>query len=105
MELSSLLGPDGIDGLEVLSGHGGLAFCRLWPDSAEDGRNGVLVALPVSEQPSPLALRRLAHEYALRNELDGSWAVLPRELVQERGRIILVLDDPGGELLSRLPML
>ena len=49
-----------------------------------------------------MALERLAHEYELRNELDGAWAVRPLEFVREDGRALLVLEDPGGEPLARL---
>jgi len=38
----------------------------------------------------------------LRDELDGAWAVRPRELVREHGRAMLVLEDAGGEPLDRL---
>ena len=47
-------------------------------------------------------LRRLAHEYALRDELNSAWAARPLELVRERGRPMLILEFPGGELLGRL---
>ena len=102
MEPSSRFGANGIGGLEVLSEDGGLVFCRGWRDSAEGERNGVLVVLPASEQPTPATLDRLAHEYSLKDELDSTWAVRPLELVRDRGRTILVLEDPGGELLSGL---
>jgi len=36
----------------------------------------------------------------LKDELDNTWAVRPLELVRDRGRTILVLEDPGGELLN-----
>ncbi len=61
----------------------------------------MLVVLPASEQSAPTALDRLAHEYSLKDELDSTWAVRPLELVRDRGRTILVLEDPGGELLER----
>ena len=51
---------------------------------------------------NPAILDRLAHEYSLKDELDGAWAVRPLELVRDRGQTILVLEDPGGELLSGL---
>jgi serine/threonine protein kinase len=38
----------------------------------------------------------------LKSELDGTWAVRPLELIREGGRTILVLEDPGGEPVSRL---
>ena len=65
-------------------------------------RNGVLVVLPASEQPTSAPLDRLAHEYALKDELDSAWAVRPLELLRDRGRTVLVLEDPGGVLLSGL---
>ena len=43
----------------------------------------------------------LKHEYALRADLDATWAARPLALVQHEGRTCLVLDDPGGELLAR----
>ena len=52
------------------------------------------------EHPSPAILDRLAHEYGLKGELDAAWAVCPQELVHDRGRTALLLEDPGGELLE-----
>ena len=52
--------------------------------------------------PPPASLDRLAHEFALRDELDEAWAVQPRELRREHGRMLLVLENPGGEPLARL---
>src|SRR5271154_4725206 len=89
-------GPNGIGGLQVLREDGGFAFCRGWRNSAEGRRNNVLVVLPASDQPTPATLDRLAHEYALKDELDSAWAVRPLELLQDRGRTVLVLEDPGG---------
>ncbi|HMV98861.1 MAG TPA: serine/threonine-protein kinase PknK, partial [Acidobacteriota bacterium] len=60
-----------------------------------------LVLTPVSAHPSLDSLKRLEHEYSLREELDPSWAVLPRELTRHQGRLALVYDDPGGEILTR----
>ena len=92
----------GIGGLQVLSEDSGLAFCRGWRDSTEGGHSGVLVVLPTSEQPIPATVDRLVHEYSFKDELDGTWAVRPLELVQDRGQAILVLEDPGGGLLGEL---
>ena len=88
--------------LEVLSEDGGFAFCRGWPEGAGGERKDVLIVLPASEQPTPATLDRLAHEYSFKDELDSTWAVRPLELVRDRGRTILVLEDPGGELLGGL---
>ena len=62
----------------------------------------MLVVLPSSEQPTPATIDRLAHEYSLKDELDSAWAARPLELLRDRGRTVLVLGDPGGELLSGL---
>jgi serine/threonine protein kinase len=60
----------------------------------------VLAVLPAAEHPSPAILGRLAHEYELKDELDDLWAVRPLDLVGERRRITLVLEDRSGELLE-----
>jgi serine/threonine protein kinase len=57
---------------------------------------------PAAEHPAPTVLERLAHEYGLKEELEGDWAVRPLELVRERGGMLLVLEDPGGEPLERV---
>src|SRR5271166_6601404 len=67
--------------------------------SEGDGSNLLLVK-PVSEHPSIRCLELLKHEYSLREELDSDWAVRPTAFAfHERGKS-LVLQDPGGELLS-----
>jgi PAS domain S-box-containing protein len=62
----------------------------------------VLVVLPASEQPTPATLDRLAHEYSLKDELDSTWAARPLELLRDRGRTVLVLENLDGELLCGL---
>jgi serine/threonine protein kinase len=64
--------------------------------------NHILVVAPASVQPAPRTLKRLEHEYALRTELDSAWAVRPLALVRDKGRTVLVLEDPGGKPLDRL---
>jgi serine/threonine protein kinase len=62
----------------------------------------LLVVAPVGDHPAPASLRRLEHEYALRATLDPAWAVRPLALAPYQGRTLLVLEDPGGEPLTRL---
>ncbi|MCY1253398.1 Adaptive-response sensory-kinase SasA [compost metagenome] len=62
----------------------------------------VLAVWPAAEHPPASTLARLAHEYGLKGELDGSWAVRPLALVGEHGRTVLLLEDPGGEPLAGL---
>src|ERR1700750_1057731 len=45
--------------------------------------------------------QRLEQEYAHRDELDAGWAARPLALFRDAERPMLVLTDPGGELLSR----
>ena len=93
-------GSDG--GSQVLWEDGERVFRRGGALGDDGNRRAVLVVLPAAEHPSPSSLDRLAHEYGLKDELDGAWAVRPLELVREGGRTVLVLEDPGGEPLDRL---
>ena len=101
MSPSSRFGADGDSSLKVLWEDGERVFCRR--ESRVDGnRAAVLAVLPVAEHPTPATLDRLAREYGLKVELDGAWAARPLELVRERDRIMLVLEDSSGEPLDRL---
>jgi PAS domain S-box-containing protein len=62
----------------------------------------VLVLTTVLEHPKPASIRRLEHEFSLRDELDPAWAARPLTLGSHQGRPMLVLTDPGGEPLERL---
>jgi PAS domain S-box-containing protein len=86
----------------VLWEDGDRIFCRGHRQSANGDRETVLAVLPATEHPTPASLDRLAHEYGLKDELDGAWAVRPLELVRERGRTMLVLEDPDSEPLERM---
>jgi len=101
MNPSSWFGADGERRLQILWEDGERVFCR--GESHADGhRTSVLVVLPAAEHPTPAFLDRLAREYDLRDELDGAWAVRPIELVRDRGRTMLLLEDTGSEPLHRL---
>jgi len=93
---------DGNRDFAVLWDDGDRIFCRGHRRSADGDRDTVLAVLPATEHPTPASLDRLAHEYSLKDELDVTWAVRPLELVRERGRTMLVLEDPGSEPLGRL---
>src|SRR5262245_66549904 len=75
-------------------------FCRGWRLDADGSRNAVLAVLPAAEHPTPSSLDRLAHEYALKDELDGAWTARPLEIVCARGRNMLVIVNSGGEPLE-----
>ena len=89
-------------GSQVLCDDEGILLCRACREGADGKRDVVLAVLPAAEHPTPQSLDRLAHEYGLKDELDSTWAAKPLELVQDRARTILVLEDPGGEPLTRL---
>jgi PAS domain S-box-containing protein len=101
MNPSSWFGSSGESDLQVLWEDGERVFCRR-ERQADGYRATVLVVLPAAEHPTPATLDRLAHEYRLKDELDGAWAVRPLEFVRERDRVMLVLEDDPGEPLDRL---
>jgi serine/threonine protein kinase len=90
------------DGLQVLWEDSDRRFCRAWHAGTDGDRRSVLAVLSAAEHPTPVTLDRLAHEYDLRDDLDSAWAARPLEFLRERGRSMLVLEDPGGEPLERL---
>src|SRR5580704_14031089 len=89
-------------GFQILFEDGERLFCRGWRVGGDGDRSAVLVVLPAAEHPSPSSLDRLTHEYGLKDELDEAWAVRPLELVRDGGRVMLVLEVPGGEPLDLL---
>jgi hypothetical protein len=80
----------------VLWEDGERVLCRGWRDDGNGVRTAVLAVLPASEHPTPGLVGRLAHEYGLKDELDGRSAVRPLALVREHGRTVLLLEDPGA---------
>src|ERR1700749_2674562 len=65
------------------------------------GSPSVLFLALASIQPALGSIRKIEHEYSLRDELDSSWAVRPLALSDQSGKMTLVLEDPGGETLDR----
>jgi PAS domain S-box-containing protein len=102
VEPSSRFSANGMGGLEILSEDGGLILRRGWREGSGGERKDVLLVLASSEQPAPASVDRLALEYSFKGQLDSAWAVRPLELVRDRGQTILVLEDPGGDLLGGL---
>jgi len=69
---------------------------------SDAGRSRVLVLSSVAEYPAPECLKRLEHEYSLREELDPTWAARPIAITRHWDRTVLVLEDPGGVPLEQL---
>jgi hypothetical protein len=90
------------ESLDVLWEDGERILCRGARPSRHGDQRAALFVLPAAEHPSPASLVSLAHEYDLKDELDGEWAARPLELVSEHGRTMLALEDPGGEPLASL---
>ncbi len=91
---------------------GDAAMEVLWQDSERVVRRGclpsaagqrpVLAVTLAEEHPAAASLDRLAHEYALRDDLDAEWALRPLQLVGGSQKRVLLLEDQGGEPLERL---
>ena len=81
---------------------GDRVFSRGWRLDENGNRLAVLLVTSAAGRPSRSKPDSLTHEYDLKDELDGAWAVRPLALMREAGRIVLVLEDPGGEPLDRL---
>src|SRR5262245_59143832 len=62
----------------------------------------ILMLGPASAYPEPDTLRRIDHEYSLRDELDGSWAAQLLAVSRQHDQQLLILQDRGGEPLARL---
>jgi serine/threonine protein kinase len=75
---------------------------NLYRGWSEDDNSHILVLSPSTEYPAPEILKRLEHEYALREELDSTWAARPIEIARHWDRTVLVLEDPGGVPLDQL---
>src|SRR6516164_7852997 len=101
MEPHSVTGAYSDGGSQVLWEDSERVFRRGWRLD-DNGKRAVLLVMPTADQPSRWSLDRLTHEYDLRDELDGAWAVRPLDLVRDAGRTMLVLEDAGGEPLDRL---
>src|SRR5215813_8270953 len=85
---------------QVLWEDGERVVHRGWRLDDNGTRRAVLMVLPAAEHPSRSSLDRLTHEYELRDQLDGAWAVRPLDLVRDAGRTTLVLEDAVGEPLD-----
>ncbi|MGA2287929.1 trifunctional serine/threonine-protein kinase/ATP-binding protein/sensor histidine kinase [Bradyrhizobium sp.] len=87
--------------VQVLSSQGSDILLRRIQRRNAYSRTSVTV-LAVSERTSSNGFKRLIREYELAECFDRSWALHPIELAYENGQTILILEDPGGELLSQL---
>src|SRR5215475_9979100 len=93
----------GLDGApEDLWEDGDRRFYKIWRETTDGMRHAYLAVLPAADPPTPGSLRRLAHEYELKDHVDAGWAVRPLELVQGGGATALLLEYKDGQPLERL---
>ena len=81
--------------LETLRDDGNFALHR-----ARQRNNPVSILVLAARRAT--LIKQLEHEYALADDLDSNWAARPLALVRDNGSATLVLEDNGGEPLSRL---
>ncbi len=74
----------------------------LYRGQSKDDASQVLVLSPAVQRSTPKSLKRLEHEYSLKEELDRTWAARPIAIARHRDRTVLVLEDPGGVPLDQL---
>jgi PAS domain S-box-containing protein len=102
MNASVLSGAEEKDSLKVLWENTERAFCRISRGDSSAHRHAYMAVLSSATHPTLESINRLAHEFELRDHLDGAWALRPLEFVRERGQAILTVEYAGGEPLDRL---
>jgi predicted ATPase/signal transduction histidine kinase len=96
--VSARVAEDPATSSETLRDDGNFVLTRRRNDRAS------LLSLSVAARhPARGLIKRLQHEYALREELDSTWAARPTDLSEEDGGpAVMSLEDPGGQLASGL---
>ena len=77
-------------------------FCRVWRDDADGVTQAFIAVSAAREHGGPSTTDRFVHEHALKDYIDGEWALRPRELVRAGGNTFLLLDYRAGEPLDRM---
>jgi hypothetical protein len=89
--------------LETLRQDGEFILYRgLHQTLTETSPPSILALSPLMERPSPATIKKMEHEFSLKDELNPAWAIRPTALTQQQSRTILVFEDPDGEPLDRL---
>jgi PAS domain S-box-containing protein len=89
--------------LETLRQDGEFILCRgLRQTKTEMSPPSILALSPVMERPAPATLKKMEHEFSLKDELDPAWAIRPIAFTQDQSRTMLLCEDADGEPLDRL---
>ena len=89
--------------LETLRQDGEFILYRgLRQTKAETSAPSILALSPVMERPAPATIKKIEHEFSLKDELNPAWAIRPTALTQQQSRTMLVFEDSDGEPLDRL---
>lgn len=91
-----------MDILERLWEDGDRVFCRLPSDEARGDRYAFVATPSGASHPTLESIRRLKHEYELKDYLDRAWALRPLELVLSSKSTMLIVDYIAGEPLGHL---
>jgi len=83
--------------LETLREGRDFAMYRGWRKGDEVS---VLIVAPTDPQLASANVSQLDHEYAFADVLDPAWSARPRGFWRQNGRTMLILEDPGGDLLD-----
>src|ERR1700744_4149652 len=65
----------------------------LYRGQSKNDASQVLVLSPAVQRSTPKILKRLEHEYFLKEELDSTWAARPIAIARYRDRTVLLLED------------
>jgi PAS domain S-box-containing protein len=79
-----------------------ILYRGLRQSKAETSPASILALSTVMERPAPATVKKIEHEFSLKEDLDREWAIRPMTLTQEQSRTVLVFEDPAGEPLDRL---
>ena len=91
------------DGLaEILWRDGERVYRRIWRDVPDYGRRECLAVQPNAEDPTQDTIKRLSHEFGLKEHLRSEWALRPIELLRNRGRTLLVLESTVARPLEQM---
>jgi PAS domain S-box-containing protein len=87
---------------EVLWEDGDITFYRALRTNPDGRRTSMLAARATGSPPTAASLERLSHEHGFKDQLDGTWALRPLELVRQDDRTVLLFEDVGGNPLQQM---